>query len=230
MALARDATHIAHAGRVISEAVSRFGISGLGMSFNGGKDCTVMLHILALVLNQHQQGESDSSKLTASSLPKSIYKMPSLYVTATDPFPEVDAFVDHMADLYNLEVYKTSASMKDGLEDFLGRYPNVKAVLVGTRRTDPYSNHLKEFDPTDNGWPDCVRVHPILDWSYTEIWDFLKDYKVEYCSLYDKGYTSLGGIHNTLPNPALKNKDGGYHPAYLLTDGQRERDGRLVKH
>ncbi|ORY49783.1 FAD1 flavin adenine dinucleotide synthetase [Rhizoclosmatium globosum] len=120
--------------------------------------------------------------------------------------------------------------MKDGLQLFLDTYPSVKAVLVGTRRTDPYSANLKEFDPTNNGWPACIRVHPILDWSYGAIWDYLRDEKVPYCSLYDEGYTSLGGINNTLPNPALKKENGeGYHPAYMLLDGSRERDGRVKK-
>ena len=91
--------------------------------------------------------------------------------------------------------------------------------------------HLKPFSPTDNGWPDFMRVNPILDWSYSDIWNYLRELNVGYCGLYERGYTSLGSQTNTLPNPHLKNSSSifGYDPAWLLddTDGKRERAGRL---
>lgn len=46
---------------------------------------------------------------------------------------------------------------------------------------------LTHFDQTDKGWPDFMRVHPIIDWSYKSIWDFLLRLQVPYCSLYDEG-------------------------------------------
>lgn len=46
----------------------------------------------------------------------------------------------------------------------------MKAVFVGTRRTDPHGANLKHFDPTDAGWPAFTRIHPVIDWHYAEIW------------------------------------------------------------
>lgn len=73
-----------------------------------------------------------------------------------------------------------------------------------------------------------MRVNPILDWLYNDVWDFLRLLRVPYCSLYDKGYTSIGNTKNTQPNPALKILGSGkmYLPAYRLKDGALERQGR----
>lgn len=63
---------------------------------------------------------------------------------------------------------------------------------------------LKPFTPCDPSWPPFMRIHPILDWSYHDIWTFLRAINVPYCGLYDLGYTSLGGRDDTFPNPQLR--------------------------
>ena len=37
-------------------------------------------------------------------------------------------------------------------------------------------------------------LNPIVDWTDSEVWEFIKKEKLEYCSLYDKGYKRLGCI------------------------------------
>ena len=65
---------------------------------------------------------------------------------------------------------------------------------------DPNAGGQDIFCPSSSGWPPFMRVNPILDWSYSDVWAFLRVTGVRYCGLYDRGYTSIGSITNTNPN------------------------------
>ena len=144
-----------------------------------------------------------------------------MYIQAADPFDEVEEFVASSVKLYGLSLLEYNKPMKAAFADYLQDVPSVKAILVGTRRTDPHGEKLTHFDPTDHGWPPFMRVHPVIDWHYVNIWtvrpipdvmlkqnahhirQFIRQLNIPYCVLYDRGYTSLGGTTDTHPNPAL---------------------------
>ena len=86
--------------------------------------------------------------------------------------------------------------------------------MMGNRSTDPYSQQLGHMEASSPGWPEFLRVFPIIDWDYELVWQFLKVFSLPYCSLYDAGYTSLGEKHNSQPNPSLRNEDGSFKPAF----------------
>ena len=96
----------------------------------------------------------------------------------------------------------------------------VQGIILGNRRSDPWSRDLEPICKSSPGWPQFDRVFPLLDWSYRQVWDFLLTFELPYCSLYDQGYTSLGEMDNTVKNPFLRheNADGAieYKAAYTL--------------
>jgi FAD synthetase len=104
--------------------------------------------------------------------------------------------------------------------------PPIAAILLGTRRGDPNAEGQDHFCPSSRGWPAFLRVNPVLDWGYGDVWRFLKIGALPYCTLYDRGYTSLGSPSTTLPNAALQRGDGTFAPAHELADGRLERQGR----
>ncbi len=65
------------------------------------------------------------------------------------------------------------------------------AWITGLRRDQaPTRKNLTEieFDP-DNG---LQKISPLLDWELSDVWSYLKEFKVPYNLLHDKGYTSIG--------------------------------------
>ncbi|KAI0478608.1 hypothetical protein GGR56DRAFT_330164 [Xylariaceae sp. FL0804] len=225
---------------VVEEALRRYRPEELSLSYNGGKDCLVLLILILASLptvfppssssstasSSTAAAASSSSSSSPSSFPPSLQ---ALYIRPPRPFAEVDAFVAASAARYGLDLATADdAGMKAALTRYLAARPRVRAVFVGTRRTDPHGARLAAFDPTDPGWPPFMRVHPVIDWHYREIWGFIRALEIPYCELYDMGYTSLGGTDDTHPNPALrlKGSSDGFRPAYELMEDDEERLGR----
>ncbi|KAB8078704.1 hypothetical protein BDV29DRAFT_166039 [Aspergillus leporis] len=209
---------------VAATALSRYSLSELALSYNGGKDCLVLLILFLASLQPHPTPELGGLK-----------SIPAIYALPPDPFPAVEEFVKWSSGVYHLDIIKYTTeppktTIKSSFAQYLSLHPGVKAIFVGTRRTDPHGAKLTHFDRTDHGWPDFVRIHPVIDWHYAEIWAFIRQLGLEYCPLYDQGYTSLGGQMDTYPNPKLRldaADDGkAYRPAYELTEDLEERLGR----
>ncbi|KAI1752526.1 phosphoadenosine phosphosulfate reductase [Xylaria castorea] len=218
---------------VVDEAFQRYEPHEISISYNGGKDCLVLLIIILACLAHRipPQNKNSPSKIPNGSSDSMRFpeKFQAVYIVSPNPFSEIDDFVVSSSTEYQLEVTRYESGMKQGLEAYLADHTDIKAIFVGTRRTDPHGEKLTHFDPTDGGWPDFMRVHPVIDWHYAEIWAFIRHLGIPYCPLYDQGYTSLGGTKDTQPNPHLKKHDKngvGFLPAYKLLGDDEERLGR----
>ncbi|KAJ3442898.1 fad synthase [Anaeramoeba flamelloides] len=215
-------TKIKESVRIVEEAVTRFGYKGLALSYNGGKDCLTILDLL----------HSIATGKTASRLtnPEKLKEIFVFYLHNEGDFEEMNQFVEKSLNRYGFQNYikLTINSLKQGLINILKNNPTRKGIILGTRFADLNGKKQPVFAPTDDNWPEAIRISPIMQWNYSDVWGYIQKNQVKYCVLYDKGFTSLGLKSLTKPNPLLKQKNGEFLPAWKLPENSSEREGRYV--
>jgi FAD synthetase len=202
--------------QLIKSSISHYSYANCALSFNGGKDCTVLLHLIRAAL---------------SSLGLSFHNLHVIYFREEHEFDEIKAFMAETATGFHLKLLEISGSFIEGLNKLLQRN-NISAIFMGQRDGDPNCSKMDLISHSDVhlGWPAFDRINPLLHWDYSEIWSFLTQFQLNYCNLYDCGYTSLGNKLNSIPNPTLFDEETKkYKPAHQLSDASKERLSRIAK-
>jgi FAD synthetase len=199
----------ADSARIITRAFDEFG-AGLGVCVSGGKDALVVADIA--IRTHAAQGRAFPLSFYHFELPRA--------------FPEIAAALARIDRHWGIRVTRVRApSLRAGLAAAVAR-DGVRAVLLGTRATDPAA-HSEPFAETSPGWPRATRVCPILRWSFRDIWAYIDAAGLPVCSLYERGFTSIGDADTTCPNPRIARPGGaGYRHARELADELAERSGR----
>ncbi|UJR33752.1 hypothetical protein I4U23_021179 [Adineta vaga] len=210
---------IRHSFDVLEQCLTKYTPDQIAVAFNGGKDCTVVLHQYSLVLRKKYAHLNKKPTLRA------------LFIHNKPQFDEVLQFINKCEQNYEIDLIEINGWIKDALFQLKSSHPEIQCIIMGSRLTDPHSSNLNDFSLTDPTWPEYMRCNPILNYSCKNIWTFLRTFNVSYCPLYDKGYTSLGDKERTIPNANLQyyNSATGlveYKPAHSLDDETSERYGR----
>lgn len=101
------------------------------ISFNGGKDCTLLLDITLKVLERMHRKDDIAKQLKV------------MYIRTGETFKAIETFVNRVESHYGLKMMVTEGDLKSSLEQLLNKDTRIKACLMGTRRTDPYCENLE---------------------------------------------------------------------------------------
>ena len=136
-------------------------------------------------------------------------------------FPETYQFIDELTDRLNLnlKVYRAETSpawqetrygklWEKGLEG-ITQYNQInkvepmrralselkpKAWIAGLRREQSSSRQKLNVLAVDD---DYLKIHPIVDWSSKDVFNYLKANDLPYHPLWHQGYLSIGDVHTT---------------------------------
>jgi phosphoadenosine phosphosulfate reductase len=129
-------------------------------------------------------------------------------------FPEIYAFIDKISVLWNMPYVREKneealrritiaanpgeCCMKlktKALQMAVAKH-NIDYLFVAIRADEQEARkHAHYFAEHENH----IRVHPLLDFTEADVWAYIKRLNLPYCSLYDKGYKSLGCAPCTKP-------------------------------
>lgn len=217
---------------VVVSCFDRFPVEKIGVSFNGGKDSVVMLELLIAHAGLERLSGCHFFMFGEPDEFAEIYAFREWYLRQRIPTAELRTLPHHYG-------------IKSGLE-MLRNEHGLEAVFIGTRKDDPSAQYQKtSVEPTTPGWPAMMRYCPVFEMCFHDVWWFLATRRVPVCRLYECGFTSLGRVDQTVPNPALlvtseeqqptsnngdpaSVKNRRYLPAWCLPDATRERDCRLT--
>jgi len=81
-----------------------------------------------------------------------------------------------------------------------------------------YSNTLDQFNIDREkqmicvGGKDKILLSPIIDWTTSDVWKFIRGHNLEYCELYDHGYSRIGCMFCPMASVKTKIKNRKRYP------------------
>ncbi len=69
-----------------------------------------------------------------------------------------------------------------------------RIILTGIRKQESFKRSGRKMIEVCLKDSSKSYVNPIIDWSENDVWEFIKENKIPYCSLYDEGFKRLGCV------------------------------------
>lgn len=172
------------------------------VAWTGGKDSTVILHLIRSVFK--------------NTIPFKVF-----FNDSTIEFPQIYTFIKKLVKNWNIDLvhlkhlnedlkaFEKAKHKEEKMEIMrlakvnainyaISKY-RVKAFISGIRWDEHEArSHEKYFSKRLSH----TRVHPILHFDLEDIWNYIKTFNVPYVDLYDKGYKSLGEMPFTKKAPS----------------------------
>ena len=158
---------------------------GYFLAFSGGKD-SVVIYDLAVKASVRFDSHYN---ITGIDPPELVYFIRQHY-------PEV-IWEKPLMTLWKLIEHKSSMPTRVSRFccEYLKEHSGVgRVVLTGIRWQESWRRRRRSMIENCPWHKGKAFLHPIIDWSEREVWEYIRQNDLPYCSLYDQGFRRLGCV------------------------------------
>ena len=178
---------------------------GYYVAYSGGKDSDVILNLVkkaGVKFDSHYQ-------LTTVDPPELVN-----HIRNKHPEVEIDISEETMWQLIPKKRMPPTRIVRYCCEVLKERGGIGRKVITGIRWAE--SNKRAKRNMVETCYKDKTKVylHPIIDWTKKDVWDYIKQENIDYCKLYDEGFDRLGCIGCPYQNTKGMKRDFKKWPKY----------------
>jgi len=183
-------------GQVLAWAAERFGPrAAIGTSFQGAG--LVMMHLAKKEGLQFPVFTLDTGLLFPETieLKKSLEDFYGFQIESLEP----DLTVQEQADVNGPELWKREPDLCCTMRKVLplqGKLADLDCWITGLRREQSDARAgigiIELYTLDQAAGRDIVKLNPMANWSRDAVWDYIKQHKIPYNPLHDRGYRSIG--------------------------------------
>ena len=178
---------------------------GFYVAFSGGKDSIVTLDLVK------RSGVKYDAHYNITGIDP-----PELYYFIRDNFPEVQRHRPETTiwKLIEKKMMPPTRKVRYCCAELKERGGKGRRVVTGIRWAE--SNRRGKRQVVEECFKDKhkIYIHPIIDWTDEDIWEYIKSRGIKYCSLYDEGFKRLGCIGCPMAGREGRLKEFSRWPAY----------------
>lgn len=90
-----------------------------------------------------------------------------------------------------------------------------RIVLTGIRWDESARRKKRKMVEGCQTDPTKKFLHPIIDFTHDDIWEYIKLYDLPYCKLYDMGFKRLGCLFCPMANQKMRDLEAQMYPRYV---------------
>ena len=184
---------------------------GYYLAFSGGKDSQVIFHLAKMAgvdFDTHYN-------FTTVDPPELVEFIKTYYPGVEIHRPKISMF--RLIPKKQMPPTRRVRYCCEVLKEYGG---SGRLVVTGIRRQESSKRSKRQM--VESCYKDKTKryLHPIIDWSEKDVWDFIHQQGLKYCRLYDEGYKRIGCIMCPLQTKRGILRDAERYPkfykAYLL--------------
>ena len=158
---------------------------GYYVAFSGGKDSIVLLDLFRKAGVKH----TSHFNLTTVDPPELLKFVLDNYRDVERVPPRINMF-----DLIRKNRFPPTRLIRYCCSEFKERGGKGRFVATGIRWAESSRRSKRRMTEPCYKNKNTRYLHPIIDWSDADIWEYIKTNDMPYCSLYDEGFTRIGCV------------------------------------